>query len=182
MAELIVAGFKGTQRAAEVLDQILDLNASWAIDLKDAVAVYRTHDGRLRLDSSVQPTSKEGAAYGGLVGALLGGLIALPFTGGASAAVVAGAVGAGAFAGGTTGAVIGHEDAANEKAQWGISEELVKQVGGVVQPGNSAVFVLASSAKPEVIAEHFRGYGATIIKSTLTPEKTKRLQEVVAAR
>src|SRR5690242_13595255 len=57
MAELVVVGFEGKHRAAEVLDQLEVLNAYWAIDLKDAVAVYRTDDGKLRFDRSVQPTT-----------------------------------------------------------------------------------------------------------------------------
>ena len=72
MADLTVVGFQGTHRAAEVLNQVLDLNADWAADLhlEDAVAVYRTRDGKLRVDESMQPTSKDGAAWGGAVGAL----------------------------------------------------------------------------------------------------------------
>ena len=92
MRDLIVVGFEGTHRAAEVLSQVLDLNADWAADLhiQDAVAVYRTTDGKLRVDESVQPTSKEGAAWGGALGVVIGSLLALPFTGGASAARRAG--------------------------------------------------------------------------------------------
>jgi uncharacterized membrane protein len=86
MSELIVAGFKGTHRAAEVLDQIVERNAELAIHLKDAVAVYRTNGGKLRVDSSIQPTSKEGAVAGATIGMLIGSLLALPFTAGASAA------------------------------------------------------------------------------------------------
>ena len=95
MRDLTVVGFDGTHRAAEVLSQVLDLNADWTVDLQleDAVAVYRTRDGKLRVDGSLQPTSKDGAALGGVTGALIGSIIALPFTGGASIAVAAAAVG-----------------------------------------------------------------------------------------
>ena len=57
MAELVVIGFDGKHRAAEVLGQLEAMNATWTIDLKDAVAVYRTDDGRLRVDGSVQATT-----------------------------------------------------------------------------------------------------------------------------
>jgi uncharacterized membrane protein len=154
MAELMVVGFQGTHRAAEVLHQLLDLNADWTQDLnlKDAVAVYRTSNGRLRIDESVQPTTGEGAAWGGLVGALIGGLLAAPFTAGASAAVAASAIGVGAVTLGTTGAVIGGEDAADVKRTYGISDEFVKQMGGMVQPGQSALFILGYSRNPEFLA------------------------------
>ena len=181
MSELIVAGFQGKHRAAEVLDQIVDRNAELAIGLKDAVAVYRTNSGKLRVDSSVQPTSKEGALMGGFVGTIVGSLLALPFTAGASAAVAAGALGSGALAFGATGAVIAGEDTAEDKEKYGISEDLVEKIGGMIQPGQSAVFVLANATNPKRVAEEFRGYGATILTATLQASEAKRLQEVVGA-
>jgi len=81
------------------------------VDLKDAVAVYRTKDGRLHVDSSVQPTSTEQAEWGGFLGAILGGLLAAPFT-----------------------------------------------AGGL---------------------EQFRGYGGTILRTTLPPREASRLQQVI---
>ena len=183
MRDLIVVGFHGAHRAAEVLNQALDLNADWAIDLhlEDAVAVYRTRDGKLRVDQSMQPTRKEGAAWGGAFGALIGSLIALPFTGGASAAVAAAAVGASAATLGATGAMMGSVDASDERKKYGISEDFVKQVGGMVQPGQSAVFLLAESNKPVQIAEHFRGWGGTILRTTLRPEQARQVQQVIGA-
>jgi uncharacterized membrane protein len=181
MSELIVAGFKGTHRAAEVLDQIVERNSELSIHLKDAVAVYRTNGGKLRVDSSFQPTSKEGAVAGATIGMIIGSLLALPFTAGASAAVAAGALGAGAFTFGATGAVIGADDMAEDKEKYGISEDLVKKIGGMVQPGESAVFVLANAAQPKKVAEEFRGYGATILTTTLRAYEAQRLQQVVGA-
>ena len=58
---LIVVGFPGKHRASEVLGQLEQVTYDWALELKDAVAAYRTDDGRLRVDQSVQPTTKEGA-------------------------------------------------------------------------------------------------------------------------
>jgi uncharacterized membrane protein len=183
MRELIVVGFKGTHRAAEVMDQILDLNTDWSIELhlEDAVAVYRTRDGRLRLDESIQPTRHVGAEWGGLLGVMIGGLLAVPFTGGASAAVAAATVGAGAVTGAATGALIGGEDAAEQRAKYGISENFINQVGGVVQPGQSALFLLAETDQPREIAERFRGYGGTILRTTLRPEQATELQQVIGA-
>ena len=181
MRDLTVVGFEGTHRAAEVLNQVLELNADWAVDLQleDAVAVYRTRDGKLRVDESMQPTSKDGAALGGMVGVLIGSIIALPFTGGASAAAAAAAVGASAVTFGATGAVIGGDDAYDAKTRYGISEDFVKQLGGMVQPGQSALFVLGGSDKPAKIAERFKGYGGTILRTTLRPEQAKQVQQVI---
>ena len=183
MRDLMVVGFQGTQRASEVLNQVLDLNADWAFDLhlEDAVAVYRTSDGRLRVDQSMRPTTREGAGWGGVVGAMVGALLAVPFTGGASAVVAATAVGAGALTGGGLGAMAGGDDATAEKEKYGITDDLVRHVGGMIQPGQSAVFLLAESDEPAKVAERFRGYGGTVLRTTLRPEQARQLQQVINA-
>lgn len=183
MAELIVTGFQGTHRAAEVLDQLQELNALETIDLQDAVAVYRTKKGKLRLDQSMQPTLKEEAALGGLLGAIVGALFALPFAAFATVPAAAAALGlGGSVIGATGGAVAGFDDAATWRDTYGISEEFVKEVGGMVQPGQSAVFMLVRASDPAAAAELFRGYGGRILRTTLSPEATTKLQETLAAQ
>lgn len=181
MRDLVVVGFEGTHRAAHALSEVLNLNAPWAADLhvKDAVAVYRTEAGRLRVDQSVQPTTKEGAAWGGAVGALIGSLLAVPFTAAAGAAIVAQAVGAGALTFGAAGAVAGSERAASDNEQYGLSDDFVRQVGGMVQPGQSALFLVVDTEKPAEVLEEFRGFGGTILRTTLPPEQATRLQRVI---
>ena len=180
MAELVVVGFEGKHRAAEVLDQVEVLNDLSVIDLKDAVAVYRTDDGRLRFDRSVHPTTGEGAASGALLGGMIGALLLAPFTGGVSAAAAAGAMGIGATTFGLSGAAIGAGDAESFKEDFGISDELVKQVGGMVRPGQSAVFVLAHVSDPKAVAEQFRGYGGTVLRTTLPPDAAARFEKLMA--
>ena len=180
MAELTVVAFEGTHRAAEVLQQIQDLNADWTIDLNDAVAVYRTKNGKLRVEQSVEPTTKEGAGMGGLLGLMIGGLLAAPFTAGVSVPATAAAIGAtGAAMGGITGAALGAEDAATWKETYGISDDFVKQVGGMVQPGQSALFVLARASNVTALAERFRGYGGKVLRTTLRPDQAQKLQDTL---
>jgi uncharacterized membrane protein len=183
MRDMIVVGFEGIHRATEVLNQVLALNADWTVDLRldDALAVYRTADGRLRVDQGMQPTSRQAAASGGVLGAFLGALLAVPFTGGASGVAAAAAIGAGALTGGGAGALIGDADATALRETYGISEAFVQQVGGMVQPGQSAVFLLAESDEPGKIAKSFRGYGGTILRTTLRPEQAKQIQQVIGA-
>jgi uncharacterized membrane protein len=180
MAELMVVGFEGKHRAAEVLNQLQDMDLSFGIDLKDAVAVYRTDDGKLRVDQSVQPTTKEGAAWGAMLGGLIGAALLAPLTVGASAAVAATALGTGLFTGGVTGAAIGADDADTWKKTYGISDDFVKEVGGMVQPGQSAVFMLARASDPAAVAEKFRGFGGKVLRTTLSAEQTRKLEETLA--
>ena len=179
-AELMVIGFEGKHRAAEVLNQLETMNVSFAIDLQDAVAVYRTVDGKLRVDQSVEPTTKEGAAWGALLGGMLGAALLAPFTLGASAAVAASAIGASAATLGLTGAVIGADEADTWKQTSGISDDFVDQVSGIVQPGQSAVFVLARASDPVQVAERFRGYGGKVLRTTLPREAAAKFEQVMA--
>ena len=182
MAELIVVGFEGKHRAAEVLEQLQRLDTN-ALDLKDGVAAYRTKDGRLRIDSSMEPTGKEGAVWGGVLGALIGAVLAGPFAVLAAAPAAGAAVGiGGATLGAMGGGVVGFDDAATWKEKYGISDEFVKEVGGVVQPGQSAVFVLARASQPSRVAEQFRGYGGKILRTTLSPEETKKVADTLAVK
>jgi uncharacterized membrane protein len=178
-AELMVIGFEGKQRAAEVLNQLEAMNVSFALDLKDAVAVYRTDDGKLRVDESVEPTTKEGAAWGAVVGGMIGAALLAPFTAGASVAVAASAIGASAATLGVTGALIGADEADTYKKAYGISDEFVTEVGGMVQPGQSAVFVLARTSDPAAVAERFRGYGGKVLRTTLPKESAAKFQQVM---
>ena len=182
MQDLIVVGFEGKHRASEVLGQLQGLSEEWTIDLDDAVAAYRTDDGKLRVDQSVEPTGKEGGVAGALIGGLLGGLIAAPFTAGVSAAVAAAAVGASALGLGTIGAAAGDDDATTWKDKYGVPDDFVKQVGGMLQPGESAVFAVIRTTDPVAVAERFRGYGGKVLRTTLTPEQASKVQQTISTQ
>jgi uncharacterized membrane protein len=180
MAELIVVGFrKDMYRASEVLNTLQELNEDWVVDLRDAVAVYRDYGGNLRVDQSYQMTSGEGAAWGGLLGGLIGALIAAPFTGGASAAAV---LTAGSVSGVALGATAGAIDAEDWKDDFGISEDFVERIGSMVQPGDSAIFALLRTIDPDLAAAQFKGYGGTILRTTLSPEQRAKVEATLHAR
>jgi uncharacterized membrane protein len=177
MAELIVVGFKkDLHRASEALNMLQDMNTTWTVDLSDAVAVYRDYKGKLRVDQSYQMTTGEGAAWGGLFGGLIGALLAAPFTAGVSAAAAAGALAAGSLSGVALGASFGAIDAESWKEDYGISEDFVDRVGTMIQPGDSAVFVLARTINPDLVADAFRGYGGTILRTTLNNTQRSRVE------
>ena len=180
MAELIVVGFKKDMyRASEVLNTLQDMNESWVVDLHDAVAVYRDYNGKLRVDQSFQMTTNEGAAWGGLFGGLIGALLAAPFTGGASVAAV---LAAGSLSGVALGAAAGAVDAQTWKEDYGISEDFVQRVGTMVQPGDSAIFALLRSIDPDLVAAQFKGYGGTILRTTLTPAQQAKVEQTLQSR
>jgi uncharacterized membrane protein len=183
MSTLIVVGFKKDMfRASKVLNELVDMDYDWTIDLDDAVAAYRDYNGKLRIDASYQLTTDEGAAVGGVLGSLIGltlGAIAAPATAGASAAVTASTVAAGALGGGVIGAASGAIDATWWKDDFGIPDDFVKEVGALIQPGDSAIFALLRSTDQAVVAAHFGGYGGVVLSTTLTAEQTKTLEQML---
>lgn len=180
MAELVVVGFKKDMyRASEVLNDLTNLNNDWVVDLHDAVAVYRDYRGKLRVDQSFQMTTGEGAAWGGFWGLLIGATLAIPFTAGASAAAAAGAVAAGALGGTALGAGLGAVDASSWKDEFGIPDEFVNRVGAMIQPGDSAIYAILRVGDPDVVANVFRGYGGTILRTTLSKEQQAKVEQVL---
>jgi uncharacterized membrane protein len=183
MAQLIVVGFRQDMyRASEVLNKLTALDDKWAVDLQDAVAVYRDYGGQLRVDQSDQMTTGQEAGWGALWGSLIGALIAIPFTAGASGAVLAGALAAGALGGGALGATGGALDASWWKDEFGIPEEFVEGTGSMVRPGDSAIFALLRTVDPVQVAEQFRGYGGTVLQTTLTKEQSAKVQAVLDSK
>jgi len=181
VAELIVVGFKKDMyRASEVLNQLLALNDDWVVDLHDAVAVYRDYNGKLRVDQSYQMTTGDGAALGGLWGLLIGATLAIPFTAGASAAAAAGAMAAGAIGGTALGAGLGAADASSWKEEFGIPDEFVQRVGALIQPGDSAIYAILRTADPDIVADQFRGYGGTILRTTLSRDQQAKVEKVLS--
>ena len=184
MAQLIVVGFKKDMyRASDVLNQLSTMNYDWAVDLHDAVAAYRDYNGKLRVDQSYQTTTGAGAAWGGLLGSRIGLplVAAIPLTGGASA-VAAGTLAAGAAGGAAIGAGAGAIDASWWKDEFGIPDEFVKQVGAMIQPGDSAIYALLRTANPDKVAEQFRGYGGTILSTTLSRDQQKKVENVLGGK
>ena len=178
MSDLIVVGFKNdTFKASEVLNRLRQMDEDWTINLYDAVAVHRNNNGKLRVDQSYDPTTGEGAAWGGLWGSLLGAILAIPFTGGASAAA-AGALAAGILGGGTLGATAGAIDADWWKEDFGIPEDFVSDVSETIQPGDSAIFALIS-ANPKKAVKQFAGYGGKVLNTTLTDQQAAKIEKVL---
>jgi len=182
VAEMIVVGFKKDMyRASEVLNELLDLNDDWVVNLHDAVAVYRDYKGKLRVDQSYQMTTGEGAGWGAFWGLMIGSLLAIPFTAGASAAAAGAAVATGAIGGTAIGAGLGAIDASSWKDDFGIPDDFVQRVGALIQPGDSAIFAILRVGNPEVVADEFRGYGGTILRTTLSRDQQTKVEKVLAA-
>ena len=97
--------------------------------------------------------------WGGFWGFLFGLLFFIPFFGLA--------LGAG------MGALFGHF---GEK---GIDKAFQQQVRDYLQPGTSALFMVIEHATPDRAIAALQQYGGTVIKTSLSEDDTKKLQEAL---
>ena len=82
--------------------------------------------------------------------------------------LVGGAFGAG------TGALAG------ALTDYGINDDLMRELAAKLAPGSSALFLLVRKAQPEKVLAEFKNEGGEIIRSSLSPEQEQRLRQAIS--
>ena len=163
MSELVVIGFDTPHEADRVLTELARLRKEYLIDLEDAVVAIRDPDGDVRIKQSINLVGI-GAAQGGLSGALWGSLVGLLFLNPLIGFAVGGAIGAG------SGALSG------SMVDYGIDDNLIKQIGQTLQPDTSALFLLIRKVQPEKVLSELSSFKGRVIRSSLSPDQEAKLQ------
>lgn len=161
--QLIMVGVPSREVGLEALERLDDAMAEGTITVDDAALVYRNEKGKVKIHQTRDATAKRGAFRGGAVG-LLVGLVAAP------AVVAATAVGAGA------GALIG------KARDSGVSDKLMKQIGGYIEGSEAALFILADDSSTLTISaviEEFKAGGADVEYEVIPPEAQAFLLEAL---
>jgi uncharacterized membrane protein len=158
MAELIVLGFKGTTKADDVVPQLQAMQGEGLIQLADWARVIRLEDGKIDVRQAENLTGA-GAAGGALLGMLLGLLFLMPL--------------AGLVVGAATGALMGHF------ADYGISDEFIKDVGNQITPGSSALFLYVVEVTTDKVVERLQPYEPTVLRTSLSHDAEERLRAAV---
>jgi uncharacterized membrane protein len=154
MTHLVVLGVDNRDDAERLFDLAGDLAKQELLQLQDAAYAYRDDKGKVRIQQAVSLTGA-GAASGALWGTLIGMLFLMP---------VAGlAIGAG------TGALAG------KLADVGINDDTIKQIGGQLEQGRAAVFLLARSATVDKVIDAIRPFNPTVIQTNLTKDREEEL-------
>ena len=167
MSELVVIGFDTPHEADRVLTEMARLRKEYLIDLEDAVVAIRDPDGNVRIKQSINLVGI-GAAQGGLSGALWGSLVGLLFLNPLIGFAVGGAIGAG------SGALSG------SMVDYGIDDNLIKQIGQTLQPDTSALFLLIRKVQPEKVLSELSGFKGRVIRSSLSPDQESKLQAALS--
>ncbi|WP_262027932.1 DUF1269 domain-containing protein [Microvirga sp. Mcv34] len=167
MSELVVVGFDNPNDADRVLTELTRMQKEYLIDLEDAVVAIRGSDGAVRIKQSMNLV-RLGAASGGLSGAMWGSLIGLLFLNPLAGLAIGGAVGAGS--GALSGSLI----------DYGINDEFIQSLGATLKPDTSALFLLIRKSQPEKVLAELSGFKGHIIRSSLSPEQEKKLQDALS--
>ena len=182
MSALIVVAFSDEHRAAEVLVELRRREWDWVADLDYAVVVGWNPRGNLRVQLDVDPTTREGGGWARVWGSLLRSALFLHNTDGMPEA----AENLAADPGGQLEARASGKVAAPNANWWRkklrISEDFIRDIGAVIQPGDSAVFTFLQTPKIVSVLKQLRNYGGTLLHTSLSQEQEEILKEALAPR
>ncbi len=172
MPTLMVAIFKkNVYRATHVLDLLMESDAGWVIEPRDMVAICHTASGKLRVDQSLLMPSDQSAAYRSLWRSLIALIFGRAFAAGTTAFVVVDTLVEGIFREDVPGVVFATMDANQRKDMFGISDDFIREIRDMVQPGDSAVLTLIGSVDPSYVAELLHAYGGIVLRSPVSPNQ-----------
>ncbi len=160
MATLVAIGYPDQTTAEEAQHTVEQLESELIIQADQVAAISRDQAGKYHVHTTHGGASTAGGAvWGGFWGLLFGLLFFIPFAGWA--------VGAG------MGALFGH---LGEKT---IDKGFQDQVRDHLQPGTSALFMIIEHATTDKAVGALQQYGGTVIKTSLSDDDTRRLQEAL---
>ena len=158
MADLIAIGYPDEATAEAAADEARRLAKDLIIQ-PDAIAVIvRDNDGSYHVHTNHHAVGA-GATWGMFWGMLFGLLFFIP--------VFGMAVGAG------LGALTG------KLAKTSIDKQFQDQVRDMLQPGTSALFLMLEKVTPDKAVEAMSKYGGTVLKTSLSKDDEKELQEAL---
>ncbi len=155
-------GFDDPQRAALVREEITRLG--WEkhdLILRDVAVAVRYPDGSFTLNG--EPFSVATSIFRGTAASFLAGLaLSVPPLTAAAVEFMLARVGYAA-------------------AEVGISDDFVREVGALVKPATSILFVLDDGGNMNAILHAIRGLGGTVLKTNVDLERAKLIQSTLAA-
>ena len=160
MATLVAIGYPDQGTAEQAMETVNQLQSELIIQAEQVAAVSRDVEGKYHVHTAHGGASAGGGAWwGGFWGLLFGLLFFIPFAGLA--------LGAG------MGALFGHIGSK------GIDKAFQEQVRDYVKPGTSALFMVIDHVTPDKAIAAMQQYGGTVIRTSLSEEDTKKLQEAL---
>src|SRR5262245_54643845 len=175
--ELIVVGFQGRYRAAQVLTDLRQRGVH-LFDLDQAITVSWEDRRNFIVQQSINLSRDEGSGWARLWGAFIKATLFQPFTERLSRAAVKVAS--------RETSTPNHESATALSRDWwvsdvGIPDDFVRDVGALVQPGESAIITLAEQFDSHLAVNVLRDCGGSLIYTSLSDEQVNKVREELAA-
>ncbi len=158
MADLIAIGYPDETTALQAMDEVNELSKELIIQPDAVAAIVCNQQGRFRVTTNHHAVA-EGTSWGMFWGLLFGLLFFIP--------VFGMAVGAG------LGALMG------KIGKTGLDRQFQDQVRAMLKPGTSALFLVVEKVTPDKAVEALSRFGGTVLKSSLSKDAEKQLQEAL---
>ena len=158
MSSLVVISFDSPDEAEKVLDSLKGQTKYNNISFEDTAVVSKALDGKVHVKNNVSHGTMTATGVGALLGLLLGGLV-FPV--------------AGLLLGAGGGAIVGRF------MNLGVDGDFVKEVSDSLQPGTSALFVVAHDTNPAVVRAIMQEHPGKIIQTTLSDEAEESLKKAL---
>jgi uncharacterized membrane protein len=174
--ELVVVGFQSRYRAAQVLTELRQRGVH-LFNLDQAITVSWEDRRNFIVQQSINLSREEGSRWARLWGAFIKATLFQPFTERLSKAAAKAANGDEQYK--------GQEGATLTRDWWvsevGIPDDFVRDVGALVQPGESAIITLAEKFEPYLALSVLRDSGGSLIYTSLDDEQVSKVRKELAA-
>jgi uncharacterized membrane protein len=157
-SSLIVMAFNTEDEAEKVREALVSGKKQGLLQIDDAAVVVKDASGKVHVKNQVSRGTWTATGVGGLLGLLIG-TIFFPLGG-----LVMGLAG---------GALVGR------MMNLGVDGKFVKQVEEEIQPGTSALFILAGNADPTGALAILRQFEGRVIQTNLSSEAEESLRRAL---
>lgn len=165
MSDLIAIVFHSKEQAQEARTEFAKMQREHLVELEDSVVAFKDDKGQVKLDQTLNLTAA-GAASGGFWGLLIGFIFSIPF-GGPLLPVLTAVFGAG------FGALSG------KLSDYGINDEMMKELSADLEQGKAALFVLVRKATTDKVLDNLQRFDGKVLKTSLSHELEDKLEQVL---
>jgi len=165
MSDLIALVLDSREQAQEARLEFMKMQQEHLVELEDCVVAYKDDTGEVKLDQTLNLTAT-GAAAGGFWGLFLGLVLSIPF-GGLLLPIMTAVFGAG------FGALSG------SLADYGIDDDMMKELSADMDQSKAALFVLVRKATTDKVLEHLSKFHGKVLQTSLSHDLENKLQQVL---
>jgi uncharacterized membrane protein len=157
VSELVVIAFDAETDAASTLERLREVQKTGQLSLEDTAIVTKDPDGKVNVKNEWSSAAETGVVVGGAIGLLTSFIFP-----------VVGTV-AGAAAGGWIGS----------KLRGGVDNSFVDEVSASLEPGTSALFIIARAWNPNAVAAAVAGHKGRILQTTLPDPLVESIRQAL---